>query len=86
MSAPTPAGKGSSVAGNSTLTVAHCLEAALCLSEAAFAEFHDATPFTNNNIVTADMTNTKLINRAFLCIAFRTAKPIALKLIQRHCA
>src|ERR1700674_3706143 len=86
MSAPTPGGKGSSLAGNSTLTIADSCEAAPCLSdgEAAFAEFHQAVPFTNDNIVTADTTDTKFINRAFLCIVFGSAKPVALNLIQRH--
>jgi hypothetical protein len=83
MSAPAPGGKDSSLAGISTLTIAHCREAATRLSdgEAAFAEFHHPTPFTKQNIVTADMTDTKVIVRAFLCIVFRSAKSIALKLI-----
>src|SRR5258708_19403954 len=88
MSAPIPGGKDSSPAGNSTRTIAHCRGATSFLpaAESALAELHHTTSHAKDNIATENRTDTKLMNRTFLSIVFWSAKPIAPKLIQRHCA
>src|SRR5258708_6693212 len=88
MSAPIPGGKASSLAGNSTRTIAHCRGATsfLPVAESALAEFHHATSHAKDNIAPENRTDAKLVNRTFLSMVFWSAKPIAPKRIQRHCA
>jgi hypothetical protein len=65
-----PAGKDSSLAGSSTLAIAHRREATSFLpdAESALAEFHHATPHTKDKIATQNRADTALMIRIALSI------------------